>query len=168
MPANRPPRLVVGYDGSPIARAAVSAAARRVGSHGIIWVVHAYHPPPDLYDGADRKRWYDEHRQRGWALLDGLLVAGDTGDADLMEPTYETELLEGTPAEAILSAARAHEADEIVVGSRGLGRVRALLGSVSHELLMIADRPVLVIPAGALSVPSAPPRDAGQTADTRR
>jgi len=31
-----------------------------------------------------------------------------------------------------------------VVGSRGLGRVRALLGSVSHDLLHIADRPVVV------------------------
>ncbi|MGZ4186747.1 MAG: universal stress protein [Solirubrobacteraceae bacterium] len=40
--------------------------------------------------------------------------------------------------------------DEIVVGSRGLGRVWALLGSVSHELLYIADQPVLVIPAATV------------------
>jgi nucleotide-binding universal stress UspA family protein len=42
------------------------------------------------------------------------------------------------------------DADEIVVGARGLGRVRALLGSVSHELLHIADRPVVVIPAATV------------------
>jgi len=36
------------------------------------------------------------------------------------------------------------------VGARGLGPVRSLLGSVSHELLTIADRPVLVIPARAV------------------
>jgi nucleotide-binding universal stress UspA family protein len=45
---------------------------------------------------------------------------------------------------------RARNADEIVVGARGLGRMRALLGSVSHELLHIADRPVVVIPTAAI------------------
>ena len=46
--------------------------------------------------------------------------------------------------------ARVRGADEIVVGARGLGRVRALLGSVSHELLHVADRPVVVIPSAAI------------------
>jgi len=50
----------------------------------------------------------------------------------------------------IEQAARFHQADEIVVGARGLGRLRALLGSVSHELLHIADRPVVVIPTAAI------------------
>jgi len=164
MPAARPARLVVGYDGSPAAREAVSVAARRAGPHGIVWVVHALHPPPDRYEPADKARWYDEHRDRAWAVLDGLLL--DTS-AEPMEPTYETELVEGSVAAAILAVAREHDADEIVVGSRGLGSVRALLGSVSHELLASADRPVLVIPAGALSR-SASPRDGEQTVGTRR
>jgi nucleotide-binding universal stress UspA family protein len=30
-------------------------------------------------------------------------------------------------------------ADEIVIGTRGFGRVRALLGSVAHELIHLAD-----------------------------
>jgi nucleotide-binding universal stress UspA family protein len=32
------------------------------------------------------------------------------------------------------------------VGSRGLGRARAVLGSVSHDVIHLAHRPVLVIP----------------------
>jgi nucleotide-binding universal stress UspA family protein len=163
--AGRPPRLVVGYDGSPAARLAVAVAARRAGPHGIVWIVHALHQPPDRYEPADKERWYAEHRDRAWSVLDGLLL-GDA--AELAETTYETELVEGPPSAAIVAVARKHDADEIVVGSRGLGSVRALLGSVSHELLEIADRPVLVIPAGALSGPSASPRDAGRTAGTRR
>jgi nucleotide-binding universal stress UspA family protein len=165
MPPGQPPRLVVGYDGSPAAREAVRVAARRAGPHGIVWIVHALHPPPDRYDRTDKARWYAEHRDRAWSVLDGLLL-GDA--AELMETTYETELVEGSPPAAILAVARTHDADEIVVGSRGLGSVRALLGSVSHELLEIADRPVLVIPAGALSGPSASPRGAGRRAGTRR
>jgi nucleotide-binding universal stress UspA family protein len=165
MTTDRPPRLVVGYDGSPAARAAVSAAAHRAGPHGIVWVVHALHPPPDRYDPADKARWYAQHRDRAWSVLDGLLL---DGTAEPSEPTYETELVEGSPAAAILAVAREHDADEIVIGSRGLGGVRALLGSVSHELLTIADRPVLVIPAAALSGPTALPLGAAQTADTHR
>ncbi|MGZ4306573.1 MAG: universal stress protein, partial [Solirubrobacteraceae bacterium] len=82
----------------------------------------------------------------GRALLDALPLTGD----ELLDTEYETELIGGPPAQAIADVARVRDADEIVVGARGLGRVRALLGSVSHELLHIADRPVLVIPAAAV------------------
>jgi nucleotide-binding universal stress UspA family protein len=60
-------------------------------------------------------------------------------------------LIGGAPAEALDQVARTRGADEIVVGARGLGRMRALLGSVSHELLHVADRPVVVIPSAAVS-----------------
>jgi nucleotide-binding universal stress UspA family protein len=45
--------------------------------------------------------------------------------------------------------AHAHDADEIVVGARGLGRFRGALGSVSHDLLHEADLPLVVIPHSA-------------------
>ena len=44
-----------------------------------------------------------------------------------------TSLLEGPPARAIVApAAAARDADEIIVGSRGFGRIRGVLVSVSH------------------------------------
>ena len=60
--------------------------------------------------------------------------------------------MEGEPAEALLRIARQRGAREIVVGSRGLGRFRSILGSVSHALLEHADRPVLIVPRGAVDV----------------
>ena len=42
-------------------------------------------------------------------------------------------------------------ASEIVVGTRGFGRARALLGSVAHDLIHRAGCPVTVIPERALS-----------------
>ena len=42
--------------------------------------------------------------------------------------------------------AEARNADEIIVGTRGFGRARALLGSVAHELIHLADCPITVIP----------------------
>jgi nucleotide-binding universal stress UspA family protein len=37
-------------------------------------------------------------------------------------------------------------ADEIIVGTRGFGRARALFGSVAHELIHLAECPITVIP----------------------
>ena len=66
-----------------------------------------------------------------------------------------TSLLEGPAARAIVAAADARDADEIVIGSRGFGRLRGVLGSVSHAVLHEATRPVVVIPADAVPAPGA-------------
>jgi nucleotide-binding universal stress UspA family protein len=47
--------------------------------------------------------------------------------------------------------AEARGADEIIIGTRGFGRVRAVIGSVAHELLHEAARPLTVIPEAALA-----------------
>jgi nucleotide-binding universal stress UspA family protein len=68
---------------------------------------------------------------------------------------YDTEILEGSPAAAILELARDRVADMIVVGSRGRGAVTgAVLGSVSSEVVHRADRPVLVARPGARARPA--------------
>jgi nucleotide-binding universal stress UspA family protein len=56
----------------------------------------------------------------------------------------------GPAAEQLLAAADACDADLIVVGSRGRGRLTsAVLGSVAHGLIRHATRPVLVVTATA-------------------
>jgi len=98
---------------------------------GKVWIVHCLAPGGP---------------GRGKAVLDSLLLEG--GDA-LLDVDYELELVEGHPAEALAVSAREHDADEIAIGSRGLGKLRATLGSVSHDVLHEADRPVIVIPSSA-------------------
>jgi len=56
----------------------------------------------------------------------------------------------------LIRAAAAREAEEIIVGSRGLGRLRGALGSVSQELVREAARPVLVVGRDAAAVVGAP------------
>jgi nucleotide-binding universal stress UspA family protein len=52
----------------------------------------------------------------------------------------------GDPAEVIITAARDREADLIVVGSRGHGRlVGLLLGSVAQKVVSLAHCPVVVV-----------------------
>jgi nucleotide-binding universal stress UspA family protein len=111
-----------------------------------VFIVHAYDLPPDFLGSPDYEQRLSDRRGRGDALLRELPLK----DPALVGPAYEIELIGGAPAEAIAKVASVRDADEIVVGARGLGRVRALLGSVSHELLHIADRPVVVIPAAAV------------------
>ena len=142
----RSPTIVVGYDGSDTARAALLFAARQAGPTGRVFIVHSYELPPDLLGSPNYDRILSERRDRGEAVLREVPLQSDA----LAGPQYETELIGGPPAEAIANVARVRGADEIVVGARGLGRVRALLGSVSHELLHVADRPVVVIPSAAI------------------
>jgi nucleotide-binding universal stress UspA family protein len=140
---DRRPLIVVGYDGSEPSCVALRLAAQRAGAEGKVFVVHAYELPPDFLGSPNYDRLLSERKDHGRALLDELSLTGDGIE-------YEKELIGGPPAQAIADVARVRGADEIVVGARGLGRVRALLGSVSHELLHVSDRPVLVIPAAAI------------------
>lgn len=145
--SNQGQTIVVGYDGSDASRAALELAGRHAGPDGFIVIVHAYDLPADFLGAPNFDDLLTKRQAHGQSLLDALPLLGD--DA-LGETKCETELIGGPPAQAIAYVARARDADEIIVGARGLGRVRALLGSVSHELLHIADRPVVVIPSPAL------------------
>jgi nucleotide-binding universal stress UspA family protein len=136
--------VVVGYDGSPPARAALAYAARRAGNGGRVVAVHAFHPAPDWLGSPYYERALAAYQDEGRELLRSLEEEGD------LAVELTTSLLEGPSARAIVAAADARDADEIVIGSRGFGRLRGVLGSVSHAVLHEANRPVVVIPAEAV------------------
>ncbi|MDA0239458.1 MAG: universal stress protein [Proteobacteria bacterium] len=57
-------------------------------------------------------------------------VAADRGATDV-----EIQIVDGSPADCILQAAEFEQADMIIMGSRGLGKLGGLLmGSVSHKV----------------------------------
>jgi len=57
-----------------------------------------------------------------------------------------TEMIEGSIAEAILDVASVRKSDLIVMGSRGLGRLAgAMLGSNSQKVVSHAPCPVLIV-----------------------
>lgn len=59
----------------------------------------------------------------------------------------EASILHGMPAEVLLDVAEEKGTDLVVVGARGLGRIRGLaLGSTSSKLIQSAPCPVVVIP----------------------
>lgn len=145
MPAH-PPRIVVGYDGSPTAGAAVELAARRATPDGEVIVVNAYSLPADWYGWPAYSELLQVPQREGRALLDGVADAVPA----LRDVSWDTELIGGRPASVLESVASAREADEIIVGTRGFGAARAVLGSTAHELLHTARRPVTAVPERSL------------------
>jgi nucleotide-binding universal stress UspA family protein len=140
---NRSRRIVVGYDGSPASRAALARAAEHAGDDSQIYVVHAYTLPHDWVGTPDYQRLLDVVLDRAEACVKPL-------EADLQGVAWEVEVIADRPAHAIAGVAATREADEIILGTRGFGRGRALLGSVAHELIHLADCPVTVIPERAI------------------
>ena len=136
-------RIVVGYDGSPASRAALARAAERAGADGRLYVVHAYSLPNDWLGIPNYQLLLDAALDRAELTIDRIET--ESG-ADLRDVSWEAEVIGASPARAIADTARARHADEIIVGTRGFGRARALLGSVAHELIHLADCPITVIP----------------------
>jgi nucleotide-binding universal stress UspA family protein len=57
-----------------------------------------------------------------------------------------TELIEGSPAEAIIEVASTRQSELIVMGSRGMGSLAGLLlGSTSQKVVSHAACPVLIV-----------------------
>jgi nucleotide-binding universal stress UspA family protein len=106
--------IVVGYDATPQARAALAFAARRAGRQGTVVAVHAVAPAHGYLGQPYYNRAVERAQLRGRAILDDLPATGGSA--------VETALLEGRPAEVLARVARVRDAREIVVGSRRLGR----------------------------------------------
>jgi nucleotide-binding universal stress UspA family protein len=142
-----PPRggpVVVGVDGSPAGRAALSLAADIAASLGSRLVaVHAWSDIVFGGDGAARRRPEDEHvlAARAAALLDTELAEVTRAHPDL---PVERSVVADTPLRALLAAAAAG-ARLLVVGHRGVvaGTGRRL-GSTSLALVEFVPCPVVV------------------------
>ncbi len=135
-------QFLVATDGSPGAQEVVQqATALAGGADAAITLVYVRHAPLPVLGDPVYQRALSHELARARALLEE--AAADIA-AEGVEVT--TEMLEGSPAEAIVQLARSRAVDMIVVGSRGRGAITgALLGSVSEGVVHRADRPVLVV-----------------------
>jgi nucleotide-binding universal stress UspA family protein len=127
-------------DGSENSAVALDYAAGRAAPRGgEVVAVCAFHAPADWLGAPYYQLSLDDQHERARELTRGLGKRAGV----------ETDIVMGPPVEALTRVAQARDADEIVVGARGLGRFRAALGSVSHELLHEADRPVVIVPSSS-------------------
>jgi nucleotide-binding universal stress UspA family protein len=135
--------ILLGVDGSEHALHAAETAAdlARSMKSGILRIVVAYDPVPS-YLGEPNMQTVISARMKEAEII--LKKAKDAiGE---IPGEIHTEILEGSPAEAILDVAKTRKSDLIVMGSRGLGRLSgALIGSQSQKVVQHAPCPVLIV-----------------------
>ena len=137
--AHKPPKIVLGYDGSDTARRALSRAREMAPQTGTVIVVAvsaevgspSIHDEPLVGGETDTERLLDEAA----ALLD---PAGG--------PTVERRAATGDPAAVLVQITREVDADLLIVGRRGGDFVtRTLRGSVAERVVQQARCDVLVV-----------------------
>jgi nucleotide-binding universal stress UspA family protein len=147
--------LLIAYDGSEDARAAIDAAARLTPGGEVtilcVWEPLAslvtrntfgpgyasYVPDADELDTASRAG-AEERAEEGVGL------AQEAG----LQASALTRPLVSTAADAIIEAGEQLHADAIVMGTRGRTGIKsALLGSVSQAVVQHAYRPVVIAPS---------------------
>jgi nucleotide-binding universal stress UspA family protein len=151
-----PAPILIAFDGSDGARAAVATAAKLLGERPAV-VLAVWEPvaatvaaarvavPDSVIEGA--LVGLDEAAERAAAALaqEGATLARGGGLA--AEPAVRQA--GGNVWSTIIEAAEEHDAAAVVVGSRGRSGIRsALLGSVSTGVVHHCRRPVLVGRAG--------------------
>ena len=151
--------ILICYDGSADAKAAVQEAARLfpqqpatvltvwepyievVTRTGIGFGLVPSFPDTTEVDEAIKKAAEE-------TAAEGAKLAGEHGLTADSRASWQR----GTTARTLLAEADELGADAIVMGSRGLGGLKSLLlGSVSHELVQRADRTVVVVPSSKVA-----------------
>ncbi|WP_328370671.1 universal stress protein [Streptomyces sp. NBC_00457] len=134
--------ITAGVDGTEESHAALAWAAREAVRRGLpLRVVHAWRfQPHEAIDAGDADS------QAGW-VREAAAAAARTVTERHPELDVTTDVLEGGPVDTL--AAAAADAEMLVLGSRGHGRVVGfLLGSVGQQVIVGATGPVVLVRAG--------------------
>ena len=134
--------IIVGYDGTDSSKAALDQAlglAKELGDR----VVIAFGYAPGGYGGGEvpaHREAVKEHGERVTAEASGVAASAGVDS--------EVELVNEHGAHALTDIATERKARMIVIGSRGESSLRgAVLGSTAHQLVHIAETPVLIVRA---------------------
>jgi nucleotide-binding universal stress UspA family protein len=134
--------IVVAHDGSDgAARALEWATGLAQQTDARLVAVHAWSPLDDLGRHRDRADFAELHAEALADLEAWVAPARTAGIA------VEARIVEDLPVPGVVQVAREVDADLVVCGTRGRGRVRAaVLGSVARTLPEASHLPVTVVP----------------------
>lgn len=136
-------RVLIGIDGSKGALKALDyvVARKRRGEKIEVLLLYAQ-PTIKAHGPVMTKAMVNDYQAQEAEKV--LSAAGLKTRAKFLEADSYVET--GDPAECIIAFARKSKCTEIVMGSRGLGRLSGLLlGSVVAKVVQLADMPVVVV-----------------------
>ena len=151
--------VMVPYDGSPSSRAALEEAAlfARNDPEMTLRIVHILDTETRVAALLDKEKraaadvpsaHLRDLQQRVIEETDAAIHRQIDSILEELDNRVVIEFLEETsPGSQIVAYAEAAKCDLIVMGSRGLGAIRGMLGSVSNHVLREASMPVLVVKA---------------------
>jgi len=127
--------VLVGVDGSADAEDAACDTVRLFGDRlGRVVIATVLD-----YDAAAT----EHHTEAGIYMVEAKRVLDDVAEVFTgLDP--DRVVLTGRPADALLAYAREHDVDLVVVGARGRGLSKSVLGSVVERVVRQPDIPVLV------------------------
>jgi nucleotide-binding universal stress UspA family protein len=134
-------RLLVAVDHSEVS-GRVLAAARDLAalSKGKVWVLHLREREIIPQLGQVPSESDTDAHQAVTEGVESLKAAGIDAGGEVRDTVF------GHAAREIVADAKEHNADVIVMGSRGRNDFAgALLGSTAHKVIHLTDRPVLVV-----------------------
>jgi nucleotide-binding universal stress UspA family protein len=143
-------KILIATDGSEFSLAAVDAACRLLNSERAEFKVVsvADDVAPFMVEPAFSAEIYDQWKANLRAAAQANIAEAEKRIVEKLSGTdlkVTSEVLDGFPDKEILRAAKAWDADVIVVGSHGRGFWGRLLGSVSTGVLHHAPCAVLVV-----------------------
>jgi nucleotide-binding universal stress UspA family protein len=141
--ARHPRRILVAYDESAPALWALEVAVRTAQeAGGALRLVHVVRPATGagVEFVSSLERLDTMHHREAAEMLEGVRKSLPRG----LEVDHVVR--EGQPAEEILAAAKAWDAEEIVIGTRARGRLaQFLLGSTAEDVIRRAACPVVTV-----------------------
>ena len=143
-------RILIATDGSPLSDKAVEHGLALAALSGATVVALKVVPryPRSYFEGGmpvdanDVKRIETQWGNAAQAMVDGVKAQGSAQGVTVKAIVAKSDLV----AEAVISAAKKHKCDMIVMGSHGRkGIKRLLLGSETQHVLTHSHIPVLVL-----------------------
>jgi nucleotide-binding universal stress UspA family protein len=139
-------KLLIATDGSPAAEAAVTAGVELAESRDASVVLLHVVDPIDLRVKAAHREYEFSEPPPDPESDEILCHAATVAETHGVEYELELRANSGLTVETILAVAEEIDAELIVMGSNRHGAIAtAFFGSISHELLKRARRPVLVV-----------------------
>ena len=134
-------RLLVAVDHSETSPRVIAAAKDlALLSKGKVWELHLLEKEVIAQMGDVPSESEQEARRAVAEGVDALRQAGVDAEGEIRPTTF------GHAAREILADAKEHDADVIIMGSRGRSDFAGtILGSTAHKVIHLTDRPVLVI-----------------------